>query len=542
MKKLALGMMVSFLLLVSASWVEAQPIVAWGDNTYGQTSVPAGLNGVIAIAAGDAHSVALKSDGTVVAWGANDWGQTDVPAGLSGVIAVAAGGAHTVALKSDGTVVAWGAGMTNTGCFMDCGQSMVPAGLSGVTAISAGRVHTVALTSDGTVVAWGANGYDLGQTSVPAGLSGVTAISAGIYHNLALKNDGTVVAWGWNGFSQTDVPAGLNGVIALAAGFGFSMALKSDGTAEGWGGGPEANIPVGLSDVTAIAANCYDAQALKSDGTVVTWGGNHQGAGITPAGLSGVTAIAAGCGFTVALLAPPILIDAHANLTAEATSASGAIVTYTPPATYDAVDGAGVATCAPASGATFALGTTTVTCTATNQAGNPATPTSFTVTVADTTPPALALPANLVTDPTSASGAAVSFAALATDAVDGVRPVSCTPSSGSTFVIGATTVSCTTDDTRGNASVGTFTVTVRSASQVVTDLVALTAIYNFQQGAGLLQNVLNGIAAGNTSSACAQLSAFINQVQAQSGKKLTAAQAAALISAATTAKAAISCL
>ena len=52
---------------------------------------------MVAIAAGGGHTVALKQDGTVVAWGGNSYGQTTVPAGLSGVVAVAAGGSHTVA-------------------------------------------------------------------------------------------------------------------------------------------------------------------------------------------------------------------------------------------------------------------------------------------------------------------------------------------------------------------------------------------------------------------------------------------------------------
>ena len=74
-------------------------VVAWGGNSEGQTTVPAGLSGVVAIAAGTFHTVALKQDGTVVAWGYNDSGQTKVPAGLSGVVAIAAGRYHTVALK-----------------------------------------------------------------------------------------------------------------------------------------------------------------------------------------------------------------------------------------------------------------------------------------------------------------------------------------------------------------------------------------------------------------------------------------------------------
>ncbi len=50
------------------------------------------------VAAGAYHNLALKNDGTVVAWGDNDWGQSDVPAGLSGVTAVAAGYFHSLAV------------------------------------------------------------------------------------------------------------------------------------------------------------------------------------------------------------------------------------------------------------------------------------------------------------------------------------------------------------------------------------------------------------------------------------------------------------
>jgi hypothetical protein len=56
------------------------------------------LSGVVAIAAGHLHDVALKSDSTVVAWGNNFYGQSTVPAGLSNVFAIAAGGRHTLAI------------------------------------------------------------------------------------------------------------------------------------------------------------------------------------------------------------------------------------------------------------------------------------------------------------------------------------------------------------------------------------------------------------------------------------------------------------
>ena len=97
-----------------------RPVVAWGDNGYGQTDVPGGLSNVVAIAAGEYHSLALTAEGTVVAWGDNDYGQTNVPSGLSNVVAIAAGGYHSLALTAEGRVVAWG----DNGY----GQTNVPAG------------------------------------------------------------------------------------------------------------------------------------------------------------------------------------------------------------------------------------------------------------------------------------------------------------------------------------------------------------------------------------------------------------------------------
>jgi hypothetical protein len=157
------------------------------------------------------------------------------------------------------------------------------------------------------------------------------------------------------------------------------------------------------------------------------------------------------------------VIAAHDNVIAEATGPDGAAVSYTSPATTDAVDGNGTANCTPASDSTFALGDTTVTCTAEDAAGNQATDTTFTVTVRDTTGPALNLPADITTTATSNSQATVNFTATANDLVDGSRPVSCDPASGSSFSAGTTTVNCSSSDSRGNTSNGSFTVTVNYA-------------------------------------------------------------------------------
>jgi hypothetical protein len=76
-------------------------VVAWGGNVLAETTLPAGLGGVIAISAGYYHNLALKSDGTVVPWGYSDEGLGTVPAGLSGVFAIAAGDYQNLALVAE---------------------------------------------------------------------------------------------------------------------------------------------------------------------------------------------------------------------------------------------------------------------------------------------------------------------------------------------------------------------------------------------------------------------------------------------------------
>jgi hypothetical protein len=84
----------------------------------------------------------------------------------------------------------------------------------------------------------------------------------------------------------------------------------------------------------------------------------------------------------------------------------------------------------------------------------------FNVTVVDTTAPSLTLPDNVTAEATGPSGAAVSYSASASDVVDGPITPTCSPASGGTFPLGATTVDCTATDAHGNEATGSFTVTV----------------------------------------------------------------------------------
>ncbi len=165
------------------------------------------------------------------------------------------------------------------------------------------------------------------------------------------------------------------------------------------------------------------------------------------------------------------VIAAHADITVQATSASGAVVTYTSPATSDLVDGAGVASCSPVAGSTFPLGNTTVTCTATDTHNNTAIPTTFVVHVIDTTAPVIAPHGDVTAEATSSSGAVVTYTSPATsDIVDGAGVASCSPASGATFALGNTTVTCNATDTNGNqATSTTFTVHVVDTTAPVID-------------------------------------------------------------------------
>ncbi len=284
-------------------------VVAWGDNTFGQCNGPADLTNALAVAAGQLHTLALRSDGTVVAWGGNLSGQTDVPQNLSNVVAIAAGINHNLALKNDGNVVVWGAASS--------GQAQVPAGTSNVVAIAAGYNHNLALLGYGSVVAWGDN--PSGQP-VP-NLKNVVSIAAGASHNLALLGDGTVVAWGDNSGGQTTVPAGLSNVVAIAAGINHSLALRDDGTVVAWGffnTYGQTNVPAGLNRVAAIAAGSFCSLALKGDGTLAGWGNFDLAQSRIPPGLSNVIAMAAGYAHSVAISGnqPPYLSVQPLSLTA----------------------------------------------------------------------------------------------------------------------------------------------------------------------------------------------------------------------------------
>jgi len=194
------------------------------------------LRNVVAIAAGGSHCLALKSDGTLRSWGWNAHGQlgngtttqstfarkvyssiNPVPVEVTGIIAIAAGDRHSMALKSDGSILVWGhdgSGQLGNGPG-DTADKLMPITVSDLTdvrTISAGGHSSFATKNTGTVFAWGANNngqLGLGHfdakplpTQILSLPSTRHAVGSRGPHAVSIGQDYTLKAWGANGDGQ----------------------------------------------------------------------------------------------------------------------------------------------------------------------------------------------------------------------------------------------------------------------------------------------------------------------------------------------------
>jgi alpha-tubulin suppressor-like RCC1 family protein len=336
-------------------------VLCWGAGSWGRlgngkeedSATPVDVSDLAdaqQIAAGRHHACALRKSGEVVCWGygynlqlgrGDDTSNGTTPAavaGLTGVQAVAAGDAHTCALLQSGAVKCWGRGNDGElgqGQDGDAASSGAPvdvADLAKVTTLALGAQRSCALLDSGEVRCWGYNNYGTKLLGVDSeervaskplavkDLAGVTGLAAGGEHACALVDGTKVACWGGNGSGQRgsgdatwqaapntaiedlakaapEAPkpytfepspdATVTVVPHISHGRDYACGVTPDGKVLCFGSGAfgqlgsgsTASVPAtaarivpGLTDVVQVAAGLYRTCARRANGRVACWG------------------------------------------------------------------------------------------------------------------------------------------------------------------------------------------------------------------------------------------------------------------------------
>lgn len=322
----------------------------WGSNGDGQIGAPlttaqtevaqavAGVTDAVQVAAGGSHSCVVSMSGNAYCWGRNVAGQlgngnaaiaysTTPLAVVGGGVyeAIAAGDAHTCAVRTDGYMACWGASNahqlgTGTSTASPTPTPQLLSSMPKTTGLAAGGAHTCGLTKGGAVRCWGSRASgETGDGTVsatarttPYGVSGLSAVgaidvAAGVDHSCAVTAYGVVKCWGLGSSGQlgngsfsatpvlrpTDV-IGITNAVEVVAGDYHTCARLATGMVKCWGAnnlwqlgnGGTANsaTPVALSGQTAadtasriVAGAAYNCIIYLPANYVACWGRASRG-------------------------------------------------------------------------------------------------------------------------------------------------------------------------------------------------------------------------------------------------------------------------
>jgi alpha-tubulin suppressor-like RCC1 family protein len=371
-------------------------VEAWGLSAFGATNVPEGLSNVVAVSEGASFSsLALQANGTVVGWGytnpPNNTAYT-IPPGVTGVKAIAAGFYHNLIIESGPSPVileeptnqyalatsnvtfsAEGVALSgvqyqwqfNGGNLI--GATNATLMLTNTQASNNGNYQVVISTATGSITSLVATftlvvAPEINYTNTSPGASGVywsspdglyvgvanlyppypttyqwqtngtnislatnanynpttdgaytvvvtnAAGSTNVTWDVLLAFPGMVEAWGSDTNGECDRPATLTNATAIAAGDYHSVAVTDSGSVLQWGKYSDGTnfyavgSPPSFTNVVAVAASRGHDIALKADGTVTNWGLTNDVANSVPTNLQPAKAVAAGWKHNVALL------------------------------------------------------------------------------------------------------------------------------------------------------------------------------------------------------------------------------------------------
>jgi len=189
--------------------------VGGGGNQSSPVSVCGGFTDWCQVSAGQDHSLGLRSNGTAWGWGLNLVGATGinqstpvtsrdspvlVVGGFTDWCQISAGTAHSLGLRTNGTIWAWGCNgygrLGNNSTIVRSSPVSVVGGFTNWCQVSAGGYHSLAVRTNGTAWAWGSNGggrlgddSNITRSSPVSVVSGFTdwgQLSAGNQHSLGI--------------------------------------------------------------------------------------------------------------------------------------------------------------------------------------------------------------------------------------------------------------------------------------------------------------------------------------------------------------------